>query len=345
VSTIQLEAVLAEAYGLTDITLDRLVSGSQTDNYRGVLSSGETVFVKAGRSDPAFRYSHTEARTSAELSEIARTSGVPAPAVRRNREHDLVTRTPNGVLTVWDFIPSDPQTRPLTPHRAEEAGWILGRLHRRFAELPAQDRRRRGDKWISGDPDGPIGDARAVLETIENLPCPTSADLDRYERLQRRVERLEALPDLRRDLPESITHGLGHGDYTRVNLLWRGDRVVGVLDFLGDDVALAWELGRIAFDTLTVATSPTWRQAASACMYGYKQANPHLSSDDFLAAPLMMALHALCSLYGVHEHYHCPNPIREVQEDNTQYWINRDTAVMRVLDNLDALRSDLSDLL
>ncbi|MFI6576639.1 phosphotransferase enzyme family protein [Nocardiopsis sp. NPDC050513] len=344
-STTELRNVLSEAYGLTGIRLSRLASGSQTDNHRGDLPSGETVFVKAGRPDPGFRYGHAEAHSGAELSETARVSGVPAPAVRRNRAGGLVTRTSNGVLTVWDFIDADPQTDPLTPDRAEDVGRILGRLHTRFAELPAQARRQRGDGWIEGASGPLITRAHDLMSTIESLPHPSTADLDRRERLQRRVEHLGTLPELRRSLPRTISRGLGHGDYSRVNLLWRGDRVAGVLDFLGDDVPLAWELGRIAFDSLTVATSPTWRESALACAYGYRRANPHLSPDDFLAAPLMMALHALCSLYGVYEHYHRPNPVKEVQEDNTQYWTNRDIAVTTVLDELDALRADLADLL
>ncbi|MFE1401081.1 phosphotransferase enzyme family protein [Nocardiopsis dassonvillei] len=344
-STNELRSVLAEAYGITDVALERLLLGSQTDNYRAVLPGGQRLFIKAGRLDPSFRYSHTEACSAAELSELARSHGVPAPALHRNREGKAATLTPEGAVTVWDFLDADPQDRPLTPAGAQEAGRALGLLHRRLREAPLQPLRSRGDAWTTKDPAPLLGDARRLVETIDALPCPTPADLERRERLQRRQERLRDLRDLRERLPGALSRGLSHGDYTRVNLLWRGERLVGVLDFQGHDVVLAWELGRIAFDALTAATSPVWRQTALSCAYGYRQANPHLPDEEFLAAPLMMALHALCSLYGVREHYHRPNPVPEVQEDNTRYWTHRDTALTRVLEHLDALRADFTGLL
>ncbi|GAA4947873.1 hypothetical protein GCM10023205_04830 [Yinghuangia aomiensis] len=344
-----LRGVLAEHYGLPHATeIERFAEGTETDNFTVLVHpTGERYFAKVRRPG----YSHDYQARMLALERQARLSTrarLPAPKTLADGQGRLLVPVGGRAVSVQDFVSDAHTSRTVwTSDEAAEVGSVLGQFHRWLAGRPTTDS---GgvpvpELWWTKPPSTSIARARQAVDAIRVLQRDgraTDADAVRLDQLRTRVKDIERHHGrLAEGLPP-VVRQLVHGDFTRSNLLMRGHRVAAVLDPRIRVLPAAWELGRIAFDPLTVAESDTdaWLATAVAMVTAYRDANPRLVPEQVAACARMALLHALLSTYGVYEHYLDPDPVDQTGVD--LYWDRRARMVVSLLEHLDTVEGELA---
>ncbi|MCG7523992.1 phosphotransferase [Streptomyces sp. OfavH-34-F] len=332
----ELTAVLASAYGLPGIELERLPVGQVTVNYRA-RTGDQVLFVK--------HYQGSDTDLAAEQAAVDQTQlaglhQVPVATVRPSADGDTVVRRDGIAVSVWEWVPGVVVEDGLNPAQQHAAGHALGRIHTAFADHPAgSGPSARLKKWMNPDLDKLDATTGKLLDIAGERAQRDAFDEQALRTLAERRAVLPRIPELLADLPPLTTQVL-HGDYSAVNLLFQGDDLTAVLDFLPPDPFLAsYELGRIAFDPRTVVLDQDWITAGVNLVRAYLQTNPNLPADDVTACARVALLQLLTSLYGVKQHYLKPGLI---QEDLDQFWLLRHAAAKRLLDHLGDVESALT---
>ncbi len=328
-------AMLAGTYGLTPVSMRRLPIGDATINYR-VACIERTVFVKCYLPGTNL----TGELMAIELSEIAGRAAVPIAPVLSSRTGALLATQDELSLSVWDFIDGRTVTLGLNHGQLRAAGASLGRIHRRFADLPAS----RGPAsqtrtWLSMDLSEVERTINRLLGIIAARAEPDDFDAAAEQTLRERRATLAHVPSLLADLPP-LTSQVLHGDYSALNLLFSGDDLVAVIDFRPPDPFLiAYELGRIAFDPRAVALTSNWLEDACTLVSAYLAENPRASHSDIACAGRIWLAQLLTSLYGVKGHYLQPGLL---QDDLDEFWLLRHQAAQVLLEHLDEVEDALS---
>lgn len=339
-SSAAVSTVLASAYGLTPIDVRRLPIGDATVNYR-VVCAERTVFVK--------RYlpmaDLTAELAAIELSALAGRAAVPVAHVLPARSGAAIAVHGEVAMSVWDFIDGSTVTTGLNRGQLQAAGAALGRIHRRFADLPiSHGPAPQARAWLSADLDG-IGHAiDHLLGIIALRNEPDDFDVVAARTLRERRAMLAHVPALLAALPPLSSQVL-HGDYSVLNLLFSDSDLSAVIDFRPPDPFLiAYELGRIAFDPRAVTCTSDWPQDAGALVEAYLDSNPRVSSPDIVYSSRIWLVQLLTSLYGVKEHYLKPGLL---QNDLDAFWLLRHQAAQVLWehrdDTADALRAVAPD--
>ncbi|WP_331767522.1 phosphotransferase [Embleya sp. NBC_00896] len=326
---------LVHAYGLSVAAVARIPFGAETDNFTARLSDGGGVFVKVYRTGQDLERQSVRV----ESARFARAQGVPTPAVVPDRAGQALSREREPVLSVWEFVAATPSTRPWTLRVAENLGLTLGRLHRAFAHHPAAPRLVPvRPLWWDRDIRSALDVADALLRRIGEPR--TQADAARRDQVATRRADFEAhAPGLTAGLPRVVVQPV-HYDFTRPNLLVHPDDTIAAVIDLHDRIAPpAWELGRVAFDPLTVATTDDWPTTALTLIAAYRSENPDLPTEQITACARMALLQAMQSFYGVREHYERPDPVHQADLDG--YWHRRWQMTRRLL----AALTDIEDAL
>jgi len=332
----ELTAVLASVYGLPGIELERLLVGQATVNYRAQIGS-EELFVK--------HYQGSESDLGAEQAAVDQTQlaglhQVPVAVVRPSIGGDTVVRQDGIAVSVWEWVPGAVVEDGLNPAQQRAAGHALGRIHTAFANHPAgSGPSARLEKWMNPDLDKLDATTGKLLGIAGERAEHDAFDEQALLTLAERRAVLPRIPELLAGLPTLTTQVL-HGDYSAVNLLFKGDELTAVLDFLPPDPFLvAYELGRIAFDPRTVVLDEDWIASGVNLVGAYLETNPDLPAVDVTACARVALVQLLTSLYGVKQHYLKPGLI---QADLDQFWLLRHAAAKRLLDHLDDVESALT---
>ncbi|MFF3337823.1 phosphotransferase enzyme family protein [Streptomyces flavidovirens] len=326
-------AVLADRYGVTVETVERVPMGTDTVNRRVLTSDGRRLFVK--------EYAPTAdldaARSAWDMSEFCRAADLPVPRVWPDRNGNLLTLCEGSAWAAVDEAPGRVATSAMSVARAEHIGLVLGRMHRILAGYPLP-RRVQPSRWRTGSVEDAVAKCGKVLSSARRQG---HLDLEQLrEQLDRRRQDLCADVDrLRAGLPDELVEQALHADFTRPNMLVLTDVVTGVIDFRSAEALPAWELGRAAFDPRTVATSDQWPACATAMVSAYRSENPSLPLTDVLACARITVLYLLFSFYGATTAEH--DLPREAEEDLNRHWQERQSSIRRLLDNL----GDLEDAL
>lgn len=343
-----LRDVLVEQYAFpAQVEVQRVAAGTETDNFTAqVVPGGQRFFVKVRRRG----YPHGYQERLLELEQRARRSaGVRLPVPRAVESRDGLLLVPVGerALSVHDFV-DDARTSvsAWTPEEAADIGRVLGRLHGWLADcgaagLPVPE------LWWSKPAAKTVASARRAVDAVHELQRAgqaTHADAVRLDQLLTRIDDVERHRGRLVDGLPPVERQLVHGDFSRPNLLMRGRRLAAVLDPRMRMLPAAWELGRVAFDPLTVAESETaaWMGSAVAMVAAYQEANPKLAPEQVTACARMALLHALLSTYGVFEHYLDPDPVDQTALD--LYWDHRARMVRAVLEHLEDIEGELSQV-
>jgi Phosphotransferase enzyme family len=331
-----LGAVLADAYDLHDAVLERLPVGQVTVNYR-VQAGDHLLFVK---------HYQGETDLAAEQAAIRQTQQagrhqVPVATVRPSLAGDTVVQQHNITVSVWDWVPGAIVDDGFNPAQQHAAGTALGRIHTAFADHPATSRPSpRLEKWLHPDIAGLESTITKLLGIAGEQAQPAAFDEEALRTLAERKQVLHRIPELLDGLPP-LTVQVLHGDYSAVNLLFQGDELTAVLDFLPPDPFLvAYELGRIAFDPRTVVLDEDWIASAVTLIGAYLQTNPHLPAADVTACARAALLQLMTSLYGVKQHYLKPGLL---QDDLDRFWLLRHAAAERLLEGLGDAESALAE--
>ncbi|MCM2431089.1 phosphotransferase enzyme family protein [Streptomyces sp. RKAG337] len=333
-----LTAVLASAYGLHGAVLERLPVGQVTVNYRAHVGNGDQVlFVK--------HYQGSESDLGAEQAAVDQTQlaglhQVPVASVRPSVNGDTVVRQDGIAVSVWEWVPGTVVEDGLNPAQQRAAGTTLGRIHTAFADHPAgSGPSAKLEKWLRPDIDKLEATAVKLLGIAGERAQRDAFDEQALRTLAERRAVLHRIPELLDGLPPLTTQVL-HGDYSAVNLLFQGDELTAVLDFLPPDPFLvAYELGRIAFDPRTVVLDEGWIAAGVNLVGAYLETNPLVPAADVTACARVALLQLMTSLYGVKQHYLKPGLL---QEDLDQFWLLRHAAAQRLLAGLGEVESALA---
>ncbi|WP_307853150.1 phosphotransferase [Kitasatospora sp. RG8] len=331
-----LTAVLAEAYGLPGAVLERLPVGQVTVNYRARVGD-RLLFVKHYRDGVTDLGAE---RAAVEQTRLARLRRVPVAAVRPAAGGATVVRHGSTTVSVWEWMPGAIVDSGLNPAQQRAAGAALGRIHSAFADHPAGRRPTAAvDDWLHPD----LGLLEATVDKLLGIaggrPRRGEFDEQALRTLTERREVLRGIPELLAGLPPLTTQVL-HGDYSAVNLLFQGDELTAVLDFLPPESFLAaYELGRIAFDPRTVVLDEDWITSGVNLVGSYLETNPLLPAADVTACARVALIQLLTSLYGVKQHYLKPGLL---QPDLDRFWLLRHAAAQRLLDHLGDVESALA---
>lgn len=329
-------AALLHGYGLQAKQVLRVQAGTDTLNYWVVLDVERQVFVKAMRVGTDER----DVRTTAHLATFARSGGLPVPRMWLSRDGVPLIRYEDRILTVQEYIDGNPASgRALTVARAEELGGVVGRLHRRLAlyrgTLPTLPAR----LWTAEGMSRFDADYQRLQLTLTQHGGERAAT-HRELLEQPREDLLTHAAALRRGFPAAPVRQPLHADLTTPNVLMNStNRVAAVIDFYARTGPAAWEVGRIALDPRTVAGETNWMPVTLALIAAYHQENPYLPCAELVASVRMALVHALHSLFGLHEHYVIPEAY-EVG-DVLRYWEQRHVMTRRVLERLDSVEEQI----
>lgn len=262
--------VLAERYGITVETVERVPMGTDTVNRRVLTSDGRRLFVK----EYASTANLDAARSALDMSEFCRAADLPVPKTWADRDGDLVALSEGSAWAVTDEVPGRVATTAMSVARAEHIGMVLGRMHRVLAAYPLPKFVQQS-RWRTGTVEDALSRCNAVLATARRHGHNDLAQL-REQIDQRRQHLTQHVDRLRIGLPEALVEQALHADITRPNMLVLTDVVTGIIDFRSAKALPAWELGRAAFDPRTVATSDQWASCATAMVSAYRSENPSL---------------------------------------------------------------------
>jgi Ser/Thr protein kinase RdoA (MazF antagonist) len=324
--------LLAARFAITAIDLARLPVGQATVNYRATTDSG-TLFVKA------YPAGTNLARESAaiELSALAGQAGVPVARPLPAREDTFIATHAGSAASVWEYVDGEIIESDYTRAQLHAVGHTLGVIHRFFAALPASGGPApQAASWLAFDA------ARFTARINRLLGILGAKDrFDEFDRcaaetlLERRAQAAR-IPSLIAGLPPLDTQVL-HGDFSRMNLMFKGDHLAAVIDFGPPDPFFpAYELGRIAYDPRTVTHAPGWQTDAAALITAYWHANPAAAPDTTTHCARVALIQLLTSLYGVNDHYLKPG---QFQSGLDTFWLLRHRAATELLSHLDELES------
>ncbi|MFI0220449.1 phosphotransferase enzyme family protein [Streptomyces lydicus] len=329
-------SVLASAYDLPGAVLQRLPIGQVTINYRAEVG-GQVLFVK--------QYQDADLAAEQAAVDQTRLAGayqVPVAAVRTATDGRSIVQQDGVALSVWEWVAGAVVNDGLNPAQQRAAGMALGRMHTAFADHPAgSGPSAKLDKWLHPDVERLEATVSKFLGIAGERAQRDTFDEQALRTLAGRRAVLHRIPDLLASLP-ALTCQVLHGDYSAVNLLFEGDELTAVLDFLPPNPFLvAYELGRIAFDPRTVVLDAGWIASGVNLVEAYLQTNPHLPAADVTACARVALLQLLTSLYGVKQHYLKPGLF---QEDLDAFWLLRHAASQRLLEHLDDVEAALAQV-
>ncbi|MCZ4100753.1 phosphotransferase enzyme family protein [Streptomyces sp. H39-C1] len=332
----QVVEMLAARYGVRAESVEREATGTETRNARVHLAGGARVFVKRYRHDT----DTTAVRSALAFAAYCQEAAVPTPGIWCDRDGEPVTWHAEDAWCVIDEVAGHTATTPLTVARAESIGATLGRLHRAAAKYPGPLRRRL-TPWRDQSPEPVAATCERLQGHLREQPGPTG-DLRSDQLAQRREDLLTHSRLLQKALPDHLAEQALHGDFTRPNILIAHEQVTAVIDFQALSGPAAWELGRIAFDPLTVAHSATWQDTALVTIGAYRDENPGIPAADLIATARVALLYFLFSTFGaVTDDLDVP---ADVRAGLGAYWNDKNATVSRLLVGLDAMEYALAFL-
>lgn len=329
--------VLADAYGLAGVRLERVLSGVATVNYVGD-AGGRPAFVKVYLPGTDL----VSERAAIELSEfVAADGGVPTTAAVRSTRGDLIHQDERVALSVWEFVSADPASGSgLSVGQMAAVGTVLGRLHRILSTHPAS-------------PVGPLGvpfcDLDRATRKIEGvltvLTAGTALDMDfavwAVEVLRSRLALMPRLRAMLRQLPP-LTGQVVHGDLAAPNVLFRGEQVAAIIDFRPPSTrAVAWEVSRLSCDPQTVLRGDEWLRGLCAFVATYREEHPDLPPYDLIGSVRAWVCYSAASAYPFDDlasgRALLPLPLQ-------RYAIDRHRALTAVMDRLEDIEDALREV-
>ena len=323
----RLADALARHYRCEARSIARIAKGMGTTNWL-VRTSEANYFLKqySPRADVAGE------AAALKLSQEARAAGLPVPLVIPSSAGELLWSEGDLTLALFEHFPDTTSGIALSRSDMAQAGHTLGRLHACLRGRPA--RRDAAEEWLALDASRKRAAFERYLEAIEKRDEQDEFDRRTVSLLRRRLDLLPRAASLLVSLPP-LARQVVHGDYSIWNILFRGGKLVAVVDFRPPERFLpAFEIGRAALAPETVTAGPGWHGKAVAFVEAYCRANRDIERSDVEFAPHVWAIQLVRSEYGVRQHYSGPV---ERQADLDRFWFQRCEAADMILDDLDRL--------
>jgi Ser/Thr protein kinase RdoA (MazF antagonist) len=277
-----LRMLLDEFYGISVDNIVRVPIGENTLNYRA-FGLTDSYFLKLVEAEHARALEASIRRTMHVLS-----AGLATPSALPIGMGQFVIIWQGWAVSAWHWEPGDVVTAGWTDSQCQGVGRALAELHRFLRKTELQT-----------EPAPTLYEwARATLETggatAEDILA--SASISEWaEHVRWRVERSDQLLSAARNLTGNVQPL--HGDFSVVNLLFRGDRVT-MTDFSPPlQGHIEYELGRVAFAPQFVSGREyDWRRGAQAVVSAYAEAEG-LDASALYRASLLTFLIAMVGSY------------------------------------------------
>lgn len=335
--TVMVAATVAMAYGIQPAEVAQIPAGTNTRNYRVTDAGGGLWFAKVYRDHPTLQ----RERPAVELAEFAREGGAPVPAVRRTRDGDLVEARGPVPMSLWTLVP-DVETAEgtLTGGRWPAVGEAVGQLHRLLAGHPAARPVLRPGAAVC-DLSGNRARFERMITAYGNTPQLGEFEVWAAEACRERLGVFGRLATLLSTLPE-LTVQVPHGDLASPNVLLRGERVAGIVDFQPPKVRYtAWEIARIGCDPRSLLLGwDAWRSGLSQLLAAYQDVHPGARREDLLATAVVGCVSMLASTYPLAQPLEAP---QEMTASLETYARARHEAALMLLDRLDDVEEALRD--
>lgn len=330
-------ATLPMAYGIQSAEVTQIPAGTNTRNYRVTAHDGRLWFAKVYRD----RRSVERERAAVELAEFTRAGGVAVPALRPTREGDLVEARRPVPMSLWTYLP-DVETAEgaLTGGRWPAVGEAVGLMHRRLGDHSSA-------RPVLG-PGAGVCDLPGNLARFERVITaygskPELGDFEAWaaEACRERLGVFGRLAKLLSALPQ-LTVQVPHGDLASPNVLLRGEKVAGIVDFQPPKVRYAaWEIARIGCDPRSLLLGwDAWLSGLSRLLAAYRDAHPGARREDLLATTVVGCVSMLTSTYPLAQPLDAPE---EMTASLETYARARHEAALMLLDRLDDAEEALRD--
>ena len=316
-------------FGLTLDEIQRAGGGVEADIWRVSGDGMSPMCVKR------FRCSDRGVLTRMELSEELRQVGLPFPQAYPCVQGRLASTCSRRWVAITEWVDGTPLDT-FTQRAAANAGAILARLHRSLRSFNAVDAGWR-PAWETPEA---LSRARETCmrlrRAIEQTRQPTFLDSAIHDALEERSAQLDLVDALRGDLPPMAPQLL-HGDFTRPNLLFRGDEVIAVLDLQGRTGYSTMEIGKLAFEPETLVYRPDGMDVAFHALsaYGEEIGDP----TRVVGAARTTILANLLSFWGISSRYLGDGGLAPTGGE--AYWLNRHTVSQMLLAALPDVESRL----
>ncbi|MFK0154328.1 phosphotransferase enzyme family protein [Streptomyces sp. NPDC090493] len=328
---------LSMAYGIQPTEVAQVPGGTATRNFRVADRDGCLWFAKVYRGHQVLE----REVPAVELAEFAREDGAPVPAVLRTREGDLVEARGRVAMSLWTYLP-DAETAEgaLAGERWPAVGAAVGQLHRLLAAHPAARPARQAGAGFCDLPGNQVR-FQNMITAYGRRPEAGEFGMWAVEACRERLAVFGRLAKLLDSLPE-LTVQILHGDLASPNVLLRGERVAGIVDFQAPRARyLAWEIARIGCDPRSLLLGwDAWLSGLSRLLAAYRDVHPGARSQDLLAAVVVGCVSMLASTYPLAQPLDAPE---EMTVSLEVYARARHEAALMLLDRLDEAEEVLRD--
>lgn len=309
---------LGEEFALGEVqTLNENTQGVLNRNFVLVTSTG-TYFLKSVRAKQHSRISYIAA-----VEKFFKNQSIPAVCMKESRLGTLFLKLEDNLYTVYPFIPNT-HIHTYSKNHMRAMGEMLGRIHHAGAsQLPDLFASHRFAVQEQGEVIDELTKRRSYILSKENLDEIDEVFLAYIDLKLKRIRNCFTEPLLTCDT-------LVHGDYHDRNILFEGEKIVGICDWekalvapRAYEVARALEIICFGAGQHTTLTEQDMRESASVFIASYRSIYPISAGE--LNSGLMLRLYKLIhSTWIERQHYDLkdersnkfiPNEIRLIESD------------------------------
>ncbi|MFZ4662828.1 MAG: phosphotransferase [Caldilineaceae bacterium] len=269
-----LVAAVADTYGITVTSVDRLVMSSY-NLIAWLTTSAGPLLAKCC----AFAEAHQHLLKCGELVHWLDQTGLPVSPPLVATTGAVQNRCDHLSVSVQRVI-SGELLEPTHAEQAHAAGVALARLHQALASYP------QAALFAPSVSVPSLSIAVAERVTQEMAALTDAALVEGSKRLLKQIQRLETT---------LLSPQLVHGDYRAANVLWQADRIAAVLDF--EEVRWGYQVNDLAWATVHLGTryhdwGPVVRTVHQTFLRGYTTVTP-LTAAEAAWLPLLLAWHTI----------------------------------------------------
>lgn len=324
---------LKDRYNMRIASLARLHHGQGTRNWVAETESAR-YFVKEYHRP----CDHIGEELALRLNQLVGAEGVPVARTLADLSGAHLCVSGAAVLAVSEFAEGATHRKALTLAQMEQAGAVLGRIHR-LCQALGPGLEPETPRWLRLDVRKKDEELASLERLIRSRPERTRFDETALELISRRRSQLQHLPSILA-VAASLDSQVLHGDYSAMNLLFDDASLRAVIDFQPPHPFLAaYEAGRIAFHPESMMRAG-WRERGLALLRAYAAAFPTRRDNLVWCADVWLG-QLLRSNYGLKQHYLAP---AERQDELDDFFIMRAHAATMLLSERDTLRAALEDL-
>jgi len=304
--------------------------GEEADSF--VVTLGDTrLFLKILKDAGVRHVLEGEVR----MGRLAAEGGIRTPAPRAfDRAGTSIGLIGGRPVAAWTWVQGEVREDGWSVGEAFDAGVELGRIHTLFREVSGVPSVDQGTSWAAVKS---LDEAARMIGLRDSIRDDLASDMNGYARfaLEERIrvlERASRWDNLWSELPTQLIHG----DYSTMNVLVSEGQVASIVDFSPPTAHLrAYEVGRAAFNTHSIASRSDWIDSAVMFLEGYWGHVRGVSVDEMLLSARAALVQLARSAYGLQ----VDSPKGRWSSSLDRFWRMRTAALQSLDRNLPKIES------